>query len=327
MTTLQATISSHVQTEILSAQDLTPMRRKVVVSPLLNEFDMTGMPSGTRKIAKRNRLAEATNKIENVGVGSGSDYTLGTPVTMSPTGKEQAVPVSLEALTKRMSGASHQAVMDAIGKGSPETIPFLRDIIVELTESHTRRDERECLATFNGITASAGLTNTAMSFAYLLDAYMKILDADPDSEDIVCVLSTKGVKDLRAGLISGTGTGLATIWNDTDNINFFRHNPDTSRNGFQGAAMGIPIYRQAGDPFTTANSGLDVIAAAFVFGRGGTAVAGSQRGFAERCFGSTVRTVVIYDADTDSAKAIMRVDTDHRIHTQEHACKLIYKAA
>jgi hypothetical protein len=325
MTTLMAQIASHMQSELLSANDLTPMRRKIVIPGLINEYDMTGEPAGSRKIAKRNRLAEATDKIENVSVGNGDDYTLGSPVVMTPTGKEQAVPVSMEALTKRMPGASHQAVMDAIASGRPEAIPFIRDILVELTESHNRRDERECAELFSGITASAGVTNTAMSFATLLDAYMQILDGDPDSEDIVAVLPTVAIKALRSSLLTGTGTGLATIWTDKGDIEFFNHQPDASRNGYAGSAMGIPLFRQSNELFVTANGGVDLVAAAFVYGSGPTAK-GGQRGFAEKCFGSGVRTTVTYDADTDTAKAIMRVDTDHRIHTQEHASKLIVKA-
>jgi hypothetical protein len=325
MTTLMATIASHMQTELLSVADLTPMRRRIVISPLLNEFDMTGAPAGSRKIAKRNRLAEATDKIENVSVGNGDDYTLGTPVTMTPTGKEQAVPVSMEALTRRMPGASHLQIMDAIASGRAEVIPFIRDILVELSESHARRDERECAALHSGITATAGVTNTSMSFATLLDAYMQILDADPDTDDFVGVLPTNSIKALRASLLSGTGTGLATIWSDKADAAFFNQQPDASKNGFMGSAMGIPLYRQANELFPTANVGVDHVAAIFVYGSGPTAN-GGQRGYAEKCFGSDVRTTVVYDADTDTAKAIMRVDTTHRIHTQEHACKLIVKA-
>lgn len=320
-----ALIAPHVMTELLQVEDLLPMRRNTVMGSLINESDITGEPSGKRSIPARKRLAEATDKLEGVAIGAGDNYEMEANIEIVPTDREQAVPFTVDALTLKMPGADHLAIIEAIKANRPEIIAPLRDVLVELADAHARRDERDMLALAPLVTASAGTTNTQIDFAKFLTGFMNVVDQDPDSQDLWATLTSHAITTLRTALITGTGTGLANIWNDSDNITFFRNNPQASKDGFYGAIMGVPIYRPSTDLVPLANAGVDAVTMIGVFGSGRTGAAGSRRGFAERCFGSQVRVHVDYDGEADVTKTYMRVKVGHKITTQAHASKLIYK--
>ena len=148
------------------------------------------------------------------------------------------------------------------------------------------------------------------SFATMLDALTKLLSNNVESEDAVFVLEEKGVGDLRALAVAGSGAPLSTIFaSSAADVAFFNHRPDASRNGFRGSFAGIPIYAANKAVMSTANAGVDRVAALIVAGRGETGAPGSVRGFGELVERYSPSLGFQYDLADDTLLAVDRKST------------------
>ena len=323
--TTTVTVAAHILSELMSAEALQPLWNKYIAIDKLNSSNIDGEAGLTRKIRKRASIAAAPDDTEGVAVSTAETMTDPASISLVPTGKVQRINTTIKAIRRRLPGATREQVIAAIEAGNPETLPFIRDAAQLIFDSHLQRAETDTLALFSGISQSAGTTNQTLSFATFLDALFKILDGKPEHEQIVAMLDEKGVKDLRASLIAGTGTGLATIWNDTTTISFFNHVPDAGRMGYRGACMGVPVYAADKSLMATANAGVDRQAAMFCMGRGETGSPGSMRGFAEFCEGHAMALQFQLNMLDDSADAVGRWENIPGEHTDEHACGIIYK--
>lgn len=322
--TTTVTVAQHILSELMSPSALMPLWHKRTLLDKMNTANIDGEAGLTRKIRKRATIAEAIDDAEGVAVSSSETYTDPASISVTPTGKVQRINTSIRALRKRLPGATRADVIAAIESGDPSTLPFLREQAELLYDAHFKRAEKDSLALFAGASKSAGTTTVALSFATFLSALFKILDDKPEHENIVAVLDEKGVNDLRTALITGSGTGLASIWTDGENVPFFRHVPDVSRSGYRGAVMGVPLYTGDKSLMTTANAGADRVGAMLCVGRGETAAPGSMRGFAEFCEGHALAIQLDLDVQGDACDAIGRWETISVEHTDEHICQMIY---
>jgi hypothetical protein len=322
--TTTVTVAAHILAEIMSPQALMPLWNKYTLLGMLNTSNIDGEPSLVRKIRKRAKISEAIDDTEGVAVSSSETYTDPASVSVTPTGKVQRINTSVRALRKRLPGATRAEVIAAIESGDPAALPFLREQAEALFDSHLQRAEKDSLALFSGASKSAGTTTADLSFATFLDALYKLLDDKPEHENIVAMFDELGVKDLRTALITGSGTGLASIWTDADNVPFFRHVPDAARTGYRGACMGVPVYTADKSLMTTANAGADRVGALFCIGRGETGTPNSFRGFAEFCEGHALAIQLELDMLGDAADAVGRWETASVEHTDEHITQVIY---
>lgn len=324
--TSSTTVANWLLTEVMSQIALDPLRGKTVLLPFLNMSSIAGAATKSRKIRKKNAIAAAVDDTELVAFSNPATLGVGSNITLTPTTKVQGIQPSVDAIELALPGVPRDQVVSAIESGGAAAIPFMRDVMMEILESHYLRAETDALALFSGLSESAGTTNQPLSFATLLDAMLKLLDNNPSSEDLVFVLEEQGVADLRTLAASGSGAALSSIFtgNGAADLSFFNHRPDVSRNGFRGGFAGIPIYAANKGVMATANAGVDRVAALIVAGRGETGAPGSVRGFAEMCERYAPSLGFQYDLADDSLLAIGRWCYAVGEHTDEHGVKIIY---
>ena len=328
--TTSTSVANHIASEVFAQAALNPLRgRNNVLLQLLNMSNISGRGTKNRKIPKRTAIAAAVDDTEGVAFTNYAQLTYGTSITLTPTVKVQGVAVTSDAMELVLPGVTKQQAMALVRSGSPESIPLVAWAVEELYQSHLLRAETDALTLLSSISdsaASSGNTPTAApaSFAMLLEGLFKIVENNTESEDYVFVLEEQGVADLRALAAGGTGAALSTLFTSGNQLDFFAHRPDVSKTGARGGFAGIPIMSANKSIMPTANSAADRVAAIIVAGRGETGAAGSVRGFAEFCERYSPDIGFDYDLESDTLKAIARWATDVEIHTNEHACKLLY---
>lgn len=322
--TTSTTVANWLLSEAMSQVALDPLRGKLTLLNKLNYADISGRSTKNRKIRKKSAIAAAVDDTEASTFSSPATLGVGSNITITPTTKVQGIQPSIDAIELALPGATRQSVLDAIARNAPEAIPFVRDVMAEIMEAHMLRAETDALALFTGLSESAGTTNTNLSFATLLDALLKVLDNNPASEDLVFMLEEQGVADLRTLAASGSGAALSTIFTSGNQLDFFTHRPDVSRDGARGGFAGIPIFAANKAVMETANSGVDRVAALIVAGRGETGAPGSIRGFAEFTQRYDVSLGFDYDVADDTLLAVGRWCWAVGEHTDEHGCKIIY---
>lgn len=327
--TSSVTVANWILSEIMSQMALDPLRGKYVLLPLMNQASIAGASTKNRKIRKKNALAAAVDDTEALAFSNPATFSVASNITITPTTKVQGVQLSSDSIELALpTGYSRDAVISAIQAGSPSALPLVRDAMAEVMQAHYLRAETDSLQLFPGLSGSSGTTNTALSFATMLDALTKLLSNNVESEDLVYVLEEKGVGDLRALAVAGTGAPLSTIFaGSAADTSFFNHRPDASRNGLRGSFAGVPIYAANKAVMSTANAGVDRVAALIVAGRGETGAAGSIRGFAELVERYSPSLGFQYDLADDTLLGIGRWCWAVGEHTDEHGIKLIYKAA
>lgn len=325
--TTSVTVANWLLSEVMSQMALDPLRGKYVLLPFINQYSIAGGATKVRKIRKKNALAAAVDDTEGLAFSNPATYTVASNISITPTTKVQGIQLTSDAIELALPGLSRDQVISAIQGNSPAALPLVRDAMAEVLQAHYLRAETDALQLFPGLSGSSGTTNTALSFATMLDALTKLLQNNVESEDLVFILEEKGVADLRALAVAGTGAPLSTIFagNQAD-LSFFNHRPDASRNGFRGSFAGIPVYAANRSAMSTANAGVDRVAALIVAGRGGTGEAGSVRGFAELTERYAPSLGFQYDLADDTLMGIGRWCWAVGEHTDEHGVKIIYKA-
>lgn len=324
--TSSTTVANWLLSEVMSSMALEPLRGKYVLLPFINQYSIAGGATKNRKIRKKQALSAAVDDTEGVAFANPATYSVASNITLTPTTKVQGVQLTSDAVELALPGVARDQVIAAIQGGSAAALPLVRDAMAEVMQAHYLRAETDALQLFPGLSGSAGTTNTALSFATMLDALTKLLSNNVESEDLVFVLEEKGVADLRALAVAGTGAPLSTIFagNQAD-LSFFNHRPDASRNGFRGSFAGIPVYAANKAVMSTANAAVDRVAALIVAGRGGTGEAGSVRGFAELTERYAPSLGFQYDLADDTLLAVGRWCWAVGEHTDEHGIKIIYK--
>lgn len=326
--TSSTTVANWLLTEVMSQLALDPLRGKYVVLPFMNQASIAGASTKVRKIRKKNALAAAVDDTEALAFSNPATFSVQSNISIQPTTKVQGVQLTSDSIELALPGVARDQVISAIQSGSAAALPLVRDAMAEVMQAHYLRAETDALQLFPGLSGSSGTTNTSLSFATMLDALTKLLSNNVESEDLVFVLEEKGVADLRALAVAGTGAPLSTIFagNQAD-LSFFNHRPDASRNGFRGSFAGIPVYAANKAVMSTANAGVDRVAALIVAGRGETGAPGSVRGFGELVERYAPSLGFQYDLADDTLLAIGRWCWAVAEHTDEHGIKLIYKAA
>lgn len=324
--TSSVTVANWVLSEVMSQMALDPLRGKYVLLPFINQASIAGASTKSRKIRKKNALAAALDDTEAVAFANPATYSVASNVTITPTTKVQGVQLTSDAIELALPvGTSRDQVISAIQSNSAAVLPLVRDAMAEVMQAHYLRAETDALQLFPGLSGSAGTTNTALSFSTMLSALTSLLSNNVESEDLVFVLEEKGVGDLRALAVAGTGAPLSTILGGSADLAFFNHRPDASRNGFRGSFAGVPIYAANKAVMSTANAAVDRVAALIVAGRGETGAPGSARGFAELTERYAPSLGFQYDLADDSLLAVGRWCWAVGEHTDEHGVKLIYK--
>lgn len=320
------TVANWLLTEVMSQLALDPLRGKTVLLPFLNMADISGRATKVRKIRKKSAIAAAVDDSEGIAFSNPASMGVQANISITPTTKVQGIQLTADAVELALPGVPRSQVIAAIEGNSPGALPLVRDAITEILEAHYLRAETDALGLFSGLSESAGVTNTALSFATLIDALLKVMDNNPSSEDLVYVLEEQGIADLRTLAASGTGASLSAIFGGggSGDVSFFNHRPDASRNGFRGSFAGIPIYSANKGVMATANGGVDRVAALIVAGRGETGTPGSVRGFAEMVERYEPSLGFQYDLADDTLLAVGRWCWAVAEHTDEHGCKIIY---
>jgi hypothetical protein len=323
--TTSTTVANWILTEVMSQIALAPLRGKYVLLPFINMADISGRSSKTRKIRKKNAIAAAVDDSEGVSFSSPATLGVASNISITPTTKVQGVQLTSDAIELALPGVARDQVIGLIQSGSPESLPLVRDAMTEVLEAHYLRAETDALALFSGASESAGATGQPMSFAYALEALLKLLDNNPATEDLVFMLEEQGVADMRTEAITGSGAGIAAIFGSTQaDLSFFNHRPDASRNGFRGSFAGVPIYAPNKAIMPTANAAADRVSALIVAGRGETGAPGSVRGFAEMVERYAPSLGFQYDLREDALDAIGRWCHAVGEHTDEHIVKIVY---
>jgi hypothetical protein len=323
--TTSTSVSSHILSEALSPQALAPLREKFVVLPHLNMASIAGQATKVRKIPKRTAASRALDDTE--GVVATADEALGytSAISSTPSTKVKTFIVTGDAIELAMPGATKASVMAAVQGNNPAVLPLVAQVMQEIVYSHYLRAEYEALQLFSGFSESAGTGNPALSFGQLLEALYKLLDNNPEHEDLGIFVEEVGVADLRSLLVGGTGAALSAVWgNSAADVSIFQQRPDASRNGFRGSFMGMPIFACSKNQMATANGAADRVGALMCLGSGATAAPGSKRGAIELTERYEPALGFSYDLESDTLKAIGRWCWNVVEHTDEHGVKLIY---
>lgn len=326
MTTL-ANVTSNVSSELLAQMALKPLRSKFVALPLSNASNIDGAHATNRKIPLRVQIAEALDDAEGVEFTEYEPFTYGTPITLTPTGKIMGIEPTVKSMRRVMPGATRDAVIEAVKSGDPQALPILAQFAEEVIISHYRRAERAALAVFAGITGSTkGTTNTALSMLTLVDSQTAVLAGNPEHRVLACVVSEKGIGDLRRELITGSGVGLAALWSNGYGESFLEAIGDSYPSAApEGNILDMPVFGADVSLMSTANAGVDSVGATFAIGRGETAAPGSLRGLSELCEGHGLSMGIEFELAGDIAKVVGRYEWDLQKHTDAHGCQLIFK--
>jgi hypothetical protein len=324
--TSSTTVANWLLTEVMSQEALAPLRGKLTLLQFLNFADIAGRSSKVRKIRRKSAIAAAVDDTEALAFSTPATLGVQANISITPTTKVQGVQVTTDAIELALPGVIRAQVIGAIDSGSPGSLAFVRDVMMEIMEAHYLRAETDGLALFPGLSESAGTTNQPLSFVTLLDAMLKVLDNNPSSEDLVFILEEQGVADLRTLAASGAGAALSSIFSGggAGDVDFFNHRPDVSRSGFRGTFAGIPLIAANKAIMQTANAGVDRVSALIVAGRGETGTPGSVRGFAEMVERYEPSLGFQYDLADDTLLAVGRSCWALGEHTDEHGCKIIY---
>lgn len=327
-TTTSVTVANHILSEAKEFAALKPLRARTGVAvQLVNAINIDGEPTLVRKIPARTAIADAADDVEGAEFTGFAQLAYGSTTTLTPVGKVSGIASTVKALRRRFGGATYEEVKNAVKNGSVKAIGMLADMLAEIEASHMTALEKAVLAEFVNATLSVGTSGANVTFANMLDSQTKVLNENPEHFGLVSVLSQAQLGHLKQELVSASG-GLAALWSSGVGNEFLAAvggadaMPAVSASG---ALAGMPIYVAAGDNMST--SGSNVIGATFVLGRGATGEVGSLRGFAEICEGHAPSYSLFIDEASDVAKMIGRYEWDTALHTADHICKIVTKAA
>jgi hypothetical protein len=325
--TTSVTVAEHVLQAVQAQASLKALRPRHVGMRLVNSSNIDGK-GPTRKITKRAKLAEAEDSpAEGVSFDNFKAFGHGTSVELAPVQKIQGIAPTVKSLRNLLPGATYEQVKRAIREGNPALLPALVEMYAEILSSHFDALERATLATYVAASESAGSTNTVLSFATFIDGKTKILDNDIDNTALVAVISQRGFAHLQQEILSPS-SGLAAMWGDGMAEAFIQA---LGAAGVEPAipatnsVAGIPIYVASASLMSKANSDVDQVGAIHAYGSGLAEM--GLRGHAEICEGHAPSMSLELDNSADVGKAIGRYEWDVEEHTDEHICKLIYRAS
>lgn len=331
--TTSTSIANWMIDAVYSQLVLQPLRGKFVILDKLNSSDISGRNTKVRKIMGMNAITKAVSDTEGTAFTTAQTISPKANISLTPTARVQRVDLTADAIELALPvGMRRRDVIDAINSGNPQMLPLVSLAVKEVLLSHYLLAEEEALALFSGASNSASSsganpTAAACSMATLLEALFKVLNGNPEHENLAYILDEVAMKDLRAEVASGAGAALASIFvgNANANVGYFNHNPDASRIGLRGFFADMPIYAANNAIMATANSGnADRVSALIALGSGETATDGSQRGFAEFCERYEPDVGISYDIEDDKLSIIGRWCWTVGEHTDEHICKIIY---
>jgi hypothetical protein len=323
--TTSSTMSSHMQTELLSTSALRPLFSKSgIFRALINQSNIDGAPSQVRKIRKLSTGTVAAADTEGAQITTFDTVSVGSAISLTPTGYYSAVQLTIESLQRVMPGATYDACIAAVMSGDPRVLPLVQAAVDQINDNIQRKLETLALAQLASASETAGTTNTALAFSYLLAGLANVLDNNLANEQLCFVLEEKGLADLRSALISGSGASLSAIWgNSAADVSLFNMLPDVSRNGFRGSFLGMPVYAADKNLMTTANAGVDRVGAVMAIGQGPAET--GMRGALEICYGHDLKLGFDYRPDYNVLNIFGRVRAVVGEHTDEHYSQIIYK--
>lgn len=325
--TTSVTVAEHVLQAVHAQAALKALRPRHVAMRLVNSSNIDGI-GPTRKIKKRTKIDEAEDGPgEGVSFDNFKAFGFGTSVELAPIEKVQGIAPTVKSLRNLLPGATYEQVKRALREGNPALLPALIEIYTEILASHYDALERATLATYTAASESAGTTNTVMSFATLIDAKTKILDNEIDNTALVCVLSQRGFTHLQQEILSPT-TGLAALWGDGMAEAFVKALGNAGvipAVDAQNSVANIPIYVASAALMSKANADVDHVGAVHAYGSGKAEE--GLRGHAEICEGHAPSLTLDLDNKADVGEAIGRYEWDVEEHTDEHICKLVYRAS
>lgn len=325
--TTSVTVAEHIMQAILARTALKALRAMHVAMRLVNSSNIDGK-GPTRKVPKRNKIDEAEDApSEGTTFDNFKAFGHGTSVELAPVQKVQGIAPTVKSLRQQMPGATYEQVKRALREGNPALLPTLSEIYREILASHYDALERATLATYVAASESAGTTNTVLSFATLIDAKTKILDNDIENTALVAVVSQRGFTHLQQEILSPS-SGLAAMWADGMAESFIKAlgaAGATPAVDAQNSVAGIPLYVASASLMSKANADVDQVGAVHTYGSG--LAEEGLRGHAEICEGHAPSMSLELDNSADVGKAIGRYEWDVEEHTDEHICKLIYRAS
>lgn len=325
--TTSVSVASHIVSEILSELALAPLRSRYVMLPLLNASSIDGAAGEDRKIPKRTAIAEAVDDTEGATFADYEEFAYDTAITLTPTAKVQGVEATIKSIRRRMPGATRDAVVAAIRNGSAAAIPMIAEIVEEILHAHYKAAERAALALLDGASTTGGTTNTAPTFASLIDLQTEVLDNQPSHRMLAAVLSPIGMGRLRETLVTGSAGGIASVFSGGYADGFLDALGDAAPSAApHGNLLGMTFFEADSSLMTDANGTTDKVGGIFCVGRGATAAPGSLRGFAEFCEGHNLSVDMELDFEADTAKVIGRYEWDVGEHTDENVGEYIFKA-
>lgn len=319
-------VANHILTEIMAQNALQPLySRSNVVQQLMNRSNIDGQPSTVRKIPKRTAFGLPASDTEGATVSTFESLAYATTISLTPSGYVLAVQLTMKAIRRRLPGATYEQVMQAINSGTIEGLAIIRDVVVSLQDSFSRRVETSAAALFSSASESAGTTTVNLSIATCLDAMVKLYDNVPEHDNLAFVFDAVGMGDLRSGLTSGSGSSLAALLggNQAD-LSLFNAVPDLSRTGFRNSLFGVAVFEADKNNMATANAAADRVGALLCVGAGETGAPGSLRGAGEICLGHDLQISSRYEPSNDTVNFFGRMELAVAEHTDEHYVQIIY---
>jgi hypothetical protein len=322
-------VSPHIMTEIMEQIALKPLRHHYVGLGLVNSDNIDGIGSLSKVISTRTEVGEADDDFEGVEYDAHEAHGFAANVTITPTAKIKGIAPTVKSLRKEMPGYTYEQVKSAVASGSDMAVlPPLQLIAEEILQSHYRRAERAVCAEYVNASRAAGLTNTVMSFATLLDAKVQMSNGRPEHRGFVAVIDEIGFGHLEAEILSPT-SGLSQVWGDGLGAQFVANTGLEAKDFVaqpSASALGVPLFVGDSSLMSTANAGVDRVGTVACIGRGPTARPGSLRGAMEFTEGHSMAMSLVMDDLADVAKAQGRYEWAVAEHTDLHHVRLIYRA-
>jgi hypothetical protein len=319
--TSTANVAEWIIDEILSVNALAPLRGKRIILPMINYSDIDGTGSETRSIRSYNELGEAVDDAEGVTFTNASALSFNANIDLVPEDKIASIQITNKML-ELVGRMKREQVIQAVTSENPAVLPLVNLAVQEILAMHYKRAERETLELFSGASESVNNAGNPFTFAMLIEGLMKLTDNNTAHEDYVAVIETIATFDLRSLAAGGSGAALSSLFNTTEDLNFFKHNPDVSRTGFRGSFAGIPLFEADKALMATANGAADRVGAMFALGSG--PADSGKRGFAEFCERGRPIVQFVHDPRSNILEAIGRWPWVVGEHTDAHILKMIY---
>jgi hypothetical protein len=322
--TSTTSVSSHIMTEVLNAASLAPLRARYALQNFLNQSNIDGIPSKTRKIPKRLAVSAATAQTEGVALADWAEQQYDTAISLTPAPYAKGLQPTLAAVRRVFPGASRESVLAAVQNGDPEAVPFIAQCADELMHANMLAIESASLALFSGLSESSGTTSVDLTFSVLIDAQTRLMDNRTEHQNYAFFIDSVGIGDLRVLLASGVAdSGMLSA--GVGEAFLHAVGSDAARAAVPfGSILGSPVYQVDSTLQATANAGADRVGAVVCIGRGETGAPNSLRGFAELCYGHALSVDMEYDINGDVIVVVGRTEWAVGEHTDSHGVKIIY---